>query len=349
MAFYCSQKLHGCNGMLRLLGQYFIVVTSSRWVLPVVTICPLGSLEHCHLPLQLLLINDFWRFVLLFLLDFCGDSLVELTVLCNSSWFLLCTLLRLFCQGCALLIVPCPMPSVLSIIPSKLLSSILLIWFHWLCVNVVSIDFHLHHNILIAFALSCWEMSYLIAEHFTDIIYFYVNVSHFFGGLGSSRFALPSMFSPSFLLFSFNFFDLTPQRCFFMWPFWVSLESGQYFWTADVVRLGHAIKFPALIASIHVSLTGNPAAAWRYVIDCRIDCNVYILFASSLIWLFCFADTIHSFSWLLLHPWRTGGLLVVMVSVPFLWIHTPSSPEWNIVVYPSSDIFYTYERLFKSW
>ncbi len=46
------------------------------------------------------------------------------------------------------------------------------------------------------------------------------------------------------------------------------------------------------------------------------------------------------FFWLLLHPWRTEGLLVVMASVPFLWILTPSSPGWNIVVYPSSGILF---------
>jgi hypothetical protein len=32
------------------------------------------------------------------------------------------------------------------------------------------------------------------------------------------------------------------------------------------------------------------------------------------------ADTAHSFAQLYLHPWITGGLLVVMVSVPGLWI-----------------------------
>ncbi len=38
-----------------------------------------------------------------------------------------------------------------------------------------------------------------------------------------------------------------------------------------VVSPGHVRKFPCLIASIHVSLTGNPAAAWRYLIDCWIE------------------------------------------------------------------------------
>ncbi len=100
----------------------------------------------------------------------------------------------------------------------------------------------------------------------------------FFGGLWStSASVLPGKFSSSNLVFSFSFVDLTPWCCYFIWPFWVSSESGKCFQTADVVRLGHVIKFPALIASIHVSLTGNPVGAWRYVIVCGIDGKLYRL------------------------------------------------------------------------
>ncbi len=129
MAFYCSWKLHGCIGMLRLLEQYLIVITGSRQVLFMAIFCPISSLGNCHLPLQLLLWSDVWTFVLLFLLNFVDDSLVELTVLCIFSWFLLCTLLRLHCQGCVLLVVLCPIRSALSILSGKLLLWILLISF----------------------------------------------------------------------------------------------------------------------------------------------------------------------------------------------------------------------------
>ena len=52
-------------------------------------------------------------------------------------------------------------------------------------------------------------------------------------------------------------------------------------------------------------------------------------------------ETVHKFSPFLLHPWSTGGSLVVIVSVPFLWNVTPSFPGLNMVVYPLSAILFT--------
>jgi hypothetical protein len=43
------------------------------------------------------------------------------------------------------------------------------------------------------------------------------------------------------------------------------------------------MKVPALIASTHVSLTGNPATARRYGIVCGIDGKLYTLFAFFLV------------------------------------------------------------------
>ncbi len=50
---------------------------------------------------------------------------------------------------------------------------------------------------------------------------------------------------------------------------------------------------------------------------------------------------VHSFAPLFLHPWSTGGLLIVMVSVPSLWIVTPLLPDLKTVVYPFSAILFT--------
>jgi hypothetical protein len=59
-------------------------------------------------------------------------------------------------------------------------------------------------------------------------------------------------------------------------------------------------------------------------------------------------DIVHSFAPLFLHPWSTGGLLVIMVSVPSLWIVTPMLPGLKIVVYPFSTILLTLKSDFVS-
>ncbi len=60
------------------------------------------------------------------------------------------------------------------------------------------------------------------------------------------------------------------------------------------------------------------------------------------------ADTVHKFAPFFLHPWSTGGSLVVIVSVPYLWIVTPSLPGQNIVVYPFFAILFTLNSDFVS-
>jgi hypothetical protein len=60
------------------------------------------------------------------------------------------------------------------------------------------------------------------------------------------------------------------------------------------------------------------------------------------------ADTVHNFAPLFFSPWSTGGLLVVIVSVPFLWIITPSLPGLKIVVYPFSAFLFTLRSDFVS-
>ena len=83
---------------------------------------------------------------------------------------------------------------------------------------------------------------------------------------------------------------------------------------------------------------------WRYLIVCGINGKLYTLFTSSLFSDLSEADIVQSFSAFGFLPLSTGGSLVVMVIVPSLWILTLSSPGWNIVVYPSSDILLTLRR-----
>ncbi len=88
-----------------------------------------------------------------------------------------------------------------------------------------------------------------------------------------------------------------------------------------MVIVCHVLKFPAFIALIHVSLTGNPAAAWRYLTVCLMDGKSYALFAHSFdrsfFVLYC-ADVVHNFAPLDLLPWSTRGSVVVNVIVSFL-------------------------------
>ncbi len=60
------------------------------------------------------------------------------------------------------------------------------------------------------------------------------------------------------------------------------------------------------------------------------------------------ADTVHNFAPFFLHHWSLGGSLIVIVSVLFLWIVTPSSPGQNIVVNPFSAILFTLNSNFVS-
>ncbi len=77
---------------------------------------------------------------------------------------------------------------------------------------------------------------------------------------------------------------------------------------------------------------------------CGINGKLYTLFTSSLFSDLSEADIIQSFAAFDFLPLSTGGSLVVMMIVPSLWIVTPSSPGWNIVVYPSSSILLTHRR-----
>ena len=126
----------------------------------------------------------------------------------------------------------------------------------------------------------------------------------------------------------------------------VSSDLRKFLRTAFAVSTGHVVQLPAFIASIHVSSTEKPAAAWRYLIVCPIDGMSYTLATSSLS--VHDAVTVHSFSPFFLHPWRTGGSLIVIVSVPFLCIVTPLLPGLNIVVYPCSAILFTFNSDFAN-
>jgi hypothetical protein len=92
---------------------------------------------------------------------------------------------------------------------------------------------------------------------------------------------------------------------------------------------GHVVKYLALMAFNHVSFVGNPAAACRYFTVWLIDGKSYTLFAL-FVDVFSLADTVHSLAPLDLHPWRIGGLVVVMEIEPGWWIVTPFSPGWKI-------------------
>ncbi len=146
MAFYCSQRLHGCIGMLRLLGQYLIVITSSRWVLPVAIVCSIGSLENCHLPPPPInALKWFLKVCIALLTKFLQWFHGRTNCIVHFSC-LVFMLLRLSCQGCVLLVKMCPMPSALSItsqdaildLTEKILSTVLIFYnsVQYLCNSV---------------------------------------------------------------------------------------------------------------------------------------------------------------------------------------------------------------------
>ncbi len=72
---------------------------------------------------------------------------------------------------------------------------------------------------------------------------------------------------------------------------------GSVFLTFVLVSLDHVMKFPTLMAFIHVVSTGNPAAVWRYLMDWGIDGKLYTFCTSSLSFSLSFdTDNFHSFS-----------------------------------------------------
>ncbi len=73
---------------------------------------------------------------------------------------------------------------------------------------------------------------------------------------------------------------------------------------------------------------------WGSVCFVCLMVSCILLISSSL---FSVAVTVQSLPSSSLHPWSTGGMLVVIVSVPFSCTVAPSFSGWNIVVYPSFD------------
>ena len=99
--------------------------------------------------------------------------------------------------------------------------------------------------------------------------------------------------------------DQTLWHCLFICSFCILSDSWKCRQTMDGVIVGHVLKFPALIALVHVSPTGNPAAVWRYFTVWLINGRLYALFAHSFAHSFLvlfFADTVHNFAPLDLHP-----------------------------------------------
>ena len=83
----------------------------------------------------------------------------------------------------------------------------------------------------------------------------------FFPSSGTSSGGIGSVGLPIFLV------GIVDWTCCLVWnmcPFMVSLLVGQYFAVFWYVSPGHELKLPDLIALSQVSLTGNPAAAWKY-------------------------------------------------------------------------------------
>ena len=91
-----------------------------------------------------------------------------------------------------------------------------------------------------------------------------------------------------------------------------------------------------------MSLTGCPAEAWWYLIIWDREGKLCTFEISSHFFIVvCGTDTAQSVSPFFLHPWSTGGLLILIVSVPSLWNVTPLSPGQKMVVYPFSAILFT--------
>ncbi len=75
---------------------------------------------------------------------------------------------------------------------------------------------------------------------------------------------------------------------------------------------------------IHVSFGRIPAAACKYCTVCPIEGKLYKLLACSVVEVSFII--VHNFAPFVLCPCSTGGSVVVMESVPGLWMVTPCFP-----------------------
>ncbi len=195
-------------------------------------------------------------------------------------------------------------------------------------------------------------MSCLIAVHcFTDIVNFYVHGIHFLGfgrvfsdwgaliGLGvwgggwyiqmSSK-CLDCFFN---YLFFFKHCWSYTLRLFLHVTFYYFVGFREVLpnccccesWPGDKVSFFNC-DYPCIIDWIS-------GCCMKVSDGLGMDGNLYMLCVSScLIASSVSANTVKKIAVLLLHPWRTGGSLVVMVIIPFLWMVTPSLPRWKTVV-----------------
>ena len=58
---------------------------------------------------------------------------------------------------------------------------------------------------------------------------------------------------------------MDPSRVWTMWTLMVSLDSRWYLDALEYMRPGKISNFPALMDASHINLTGDPAAACRYL------------------------------------------------------------------------------------
>ena len=119
---------------------------------------------------------------------------------------------------------------------------------------------------------------------------------------------------PSIASLSNIFVDLTPYFVCFMWPFWVSSDSGKCREMFSGVMPGNVTRLPCWAAVSNVALVGVPNAAWRNLTTSFVFGFLYTLIAvsaTSMFWLIVVSSvtgTIHN-PLLSRHPWRAGGMV----------------------------------------
>ena len=75
----------------------------------------------------------------------------------------------------------------------------------------------------------------------------------------------------------FYLVDINHCIVYLICPFWVSSYSGKYLFVYFIVKTGHVVQFPNLMALSHVSFVGNPAHAYRYLISCSMMGSLQML------------------------------------------------------------------------
>ena len=117
----------------------------------------------------------------------------------------------------------------------------------WILIKIVP-------PLFVSYYSFCWYLSTTLSLSLSSVIGVYVGIC--------KSIVTSCWYGTVFLLVGRIFIGI-----FFMWPIVVCSLGSRYFCTRATVSPGHVMYQPFAIAAIHISFTGKPADACKYLIS----------------------------------------------------------------------------------